>query len=77
MKLRDQGLSSASHPVSDELLGRIRRGANLSRRIALETLEILIEQGLLDEMPMPECRARICSPSNPTTATESTPLETS
>ena len=47
VKLRDQGLLSASHPASDELLARIRRGANLSRRIAMETLEILIEQGLL------------------------------
>ena len=35
-------------PVSAELLDRIRQGISLSRRINVEHLMLMIEQGILD-----------------------------
>jgi hypothetical protein len=37
-----------SQPVSPELLERIRQGVSLSRRVNLEHVEFMINQGLLD-----------------------------
>ena len=47
-QLRDSGVIRVQPPVSVELLGRIRIGTALSRRIAFEHIELLDEQGLLD-----------------------------
>ena len=46
--LRDQGHLSMGQPVSDELLERIRQGISLSRRINVEHVMLMIDQGLLD-----------------------------
>jgi hypothetical protein len=46
--LRDQGHLSMGHPVSAELLERIRQGISLSRRINVEHVTLMIDQGLLD-----------------------------
>jgi hypothetical protein len=46
--LRDQGHLSMGQPVSDELLERIRLGVSLSRRINVEHVVLMIDQGLLD-----------------------------
>jgi hypothetical protein len=37
-----------AHPVSPELLARIRRGASLPRDIVAALLDVLLEQGVLD-----------------------------
>lgn len=46
--LRDRGLLTMNEPVSVELLDRIRQGISLSRRINVEHLMLMIEQGILD-----------------------------
>jgi hypothetical protein len=46
--LRDQGLLVMSQPISVELLERIRQGVSLSRRINVEHVDLMINQGLLD-----------------------------
>jgi hypothetical protein len=46
--LSDQGHLQMSHPVSPELLERIRQGVSLSRWIKSECIELMIRQGLLD-----------------------------
>jgi hypothetical protein len=46
--LRDQGQLTVSQPVSDELLERICQGISLSRRISVEYVMLMIDQGLLD-----------------------------
>jgi hypothetical protein len=46
--LRDQGHLVMSQPVSGELLERIRQGVSLSRRINIEHVQLMINQGLLD-----------------------------
>jgi hypothetical protein len=46
--LRDQGHLSMGQPVSDELLERIRLGVSLSRRINVEHVVLMIDQGPLD-----------------------------
>jgi hypothetical protein len=46
--LRDQGHLSMNQPVSTELLERIRQGNSLSRRINVEHVLLMIDQGLLD-----------------------------
>ncbi len=48
LALRDQGLLSMGQPVSEELLERIRQGISLSRRINVEYVVLMIDQGLLD-----------------------------
>jgi hypothetical protein len=47
-RLRESGYLQMQEPVAANLLHRIRRGAALSRRIELEHLELMEEQGLLD-----------------------------
>jgi hypothetical protein len=44
---RDAGLLIPAQPVSPEILARIRNGAALSKRLALEYGELLDSQGLL------------------------------
>jgi hypothetical protein len=46
--LRDQGHLSMGEPVSADLLERIRQGISLSRRIRVEYVALMIDQGLLD-----------------------------
>jgi hypothetical protein len=46
--LRDQGPLAMNQPVSAELLERIRQGISLSRRINVEHVLLMIDQGLLD-----------------------------
>ncbi len=46
--LRDRGLLEMSQPVSAELLEWIRQGVSLSRRVNVEHVNLMIEQGLLD-----------------------------
>jgi hypothetical protein len=46
--LRDQGHLAMSQPVSDDLLELIRQGVSLSRRINVEHVNLMIDQGLLD-----------------------------
>ncbi len=46
--LRDRGHLSMNDPVSAELLERIRQGISLSRRINVEHVLLMIDQGLLD-----------------------------
>jgi hypothetical protein len=48
LAFRDQGHLSIGQPVSVELLGRICQGISLSRRINVEYLMLMIDQGLLD-----------------------------
>jgi len=44
---RDKGLLSPDVPVTEEILRRIREGAALSRKIAIEHFELLEAQGLV------------------------------
>jgi len=44
---RDKGLLSPDVPVSEEVLRRIREGAALSRKMAIEHFELLESQGLV------------------------------
>jgi len=44
---KDKGLLTLDAPVSQEILRRIREGAALSRRIAIEHFELLEAQGLI------------------------------
>ena len=46
--LRDQGHLVMSQPVSTELLERIRQGVSLSRRVNIEHVQLMMDQGLLD-----------------------------
>ncbi len=48
LDLRNQGLVVMSQPISVELLERIRQGVSLSRRINVEYVDMMINQGLLD-----------------------------
>jgi hypothetical protein len=44
---RDRGLLHEDAPVSDDVLKRIREGSALSKRIAIEHVELLEAQGLV------------------------------
>jgi hypothetical protein len=48
ISLRDQGHLAMSNPVSPALLDRIRQGVSLSRRVNVEHVNLMINQGLLD-----------------------------
>lgn len=47
VEARDKGLLALDVPVSEGILRRIREGASLSRRIAIEHFELLEAQGLI------------------------------